>query len=162
MKSASFTLTGKHVLAIFIGFFAVVLTANAIFITLAVKSFPGEQEKKSYLQGLHFNTRIEEREAQNALGWRAEITAGRIESGEAAIDLAFTTAAGRPLSGLTLSGVLTRPASDEFDAALTFEEVGAGLYRAYAPAAAGAWRVQASTKNERGDRFELEKRLTIE
>jgi len=161
MTSASFTLTGKHVLAIFAGFFSIVIIANAIFITLAVKSFPGEQEKKSYLQGIHFNDRIAERDAQNALGWNVEIAAIRSEGDRFFIDLIFQSSAKTALSGLIVEGNIARPTSDKSDAAIGFEEVSAGLYRASVSASPGAWMLQATATNEKGDRFELEKRLMI-
>ena len=161
MKTGSFTLTGKHVLAIFVGFFSVVIIANAIFITLAVKSFPGEQEKKSYLQGVHYNERIAERDAQNALGWTAELAVIKSEDDNHSIDLNFRSPAGTPLSGLSVNGSVARPASDESDMAISFEEISAGLYRAEAPVSSGVWRLQATARRESGDQFELEKRLTI-
>ncbi len=162
MSHRSFMLNGKHVLAMFLVFFAIIIIANAVFITFAVKSFPGEQEKKSYLQGVRFNDRLAEREAQNALGWTAEIATARAEDGLVSIELAFRSATNAPISGLSVEGVLSRPVSDEFDAPVAFEELAGGAYRASIAVPSGAWRLQATATNENGDRFELEKRLLIE
>jgi len=46
-----------------------VTSVNALFITKAVSSFTGEDVKKSYLQGLDYNTTIQTRSAQATLGW---------------------------------------------------------------------------------------------
>lgn len=162
MSSNSFTLNGRHVLAMLVAFFAVVIVANAIFIALALKSFPGEQEKKSYLQGLRFNERIADRKAQDALGWSVEIATPRGGDGLVSIDLVFLSATDTPIGGLAIDGLLSRPASEEFDAALVFEEIAAGAYRARIAAPPGVWRLQATARNERGDAFALEKRLTLE
>lgn len=156
-------LTGKHVLAIIVAFFLTVIAANAIFITLAVKSFPGEQEKKSYLQGLAFNDRIAEREAQAALGWRAEIAAASLRGGVAEIDLSFVSTASAPITSLEVSGTLLRPADDGADHALVFEQVEPGRYRATVDGVApGAWRLEAVATGAHGEKFLLEKRLTLE
>lgn len=162
MSAKTFTLNGWHVLVALLSFFGVVILANAIFITMAIRSFPGEQEKKSYLQGLAFNDRIAERTEQEALGWTATINSGRAEDDSADVTLVFLSASSTPISGLSVSGVLARPASDEFDTPLAFEEVEPGTYRAVAAADPGAWRLDVQATSERGERFTLEKRLTLE
>ena len=161
MKTAPFRLTGGRVLAILLAFFLLIVIANAFLITLAVRSFPGEQEKKSYLQGLAFNELIAERERQQALGWTAEFSRSSRDDG--AFTLAFTNAAGAPISGLDVTGALARPADDNADIALAFTETAPGVYQATIDeAAAGAWRLSAVATSARGERFELEKRLTLE
>jgi nitrogen fixation protein FixH len=163
MTASTFRLTGRHVLAIIIAFFLSIIAANAIFITLAIKSFPGEQEKKSYLQGLAFNDRITERNAQASLGWTAEISDKRNESGDSVVTLIFTAAPGAPVSGLKIVGLMARPADDESDHALRFDETEPGRYIAVIDGAEpGAWRLQAVATNESGDKFALEKRLILE
>lgn len=158
----SFRLTGRHVLAIIVVFFLTIIAANAIFITYAVKSFPGEQEKKSYLQGLAFNDHLKARKTQAALGWTAEIASARLENAHAEIDLYFASSAA-PIVDLEISGQLARPADDESDHSLSFEQVAAGRYRAIVDGVEpGIWRLDATAKNQRGDAFALEKRLTLE
>jgi len=163
MTARSFQLTGAHVFAMLVAFFLAIIIANAIFITLAIRSFPGEQEKKSYLQGLAFNDRLAAREAQERLGWKAEIAGARLEDGKAEVVLRFRSAAGAPISGLTITGRLARPADDDSDHALAFLATAPGRYSASVDGLApGAWRLTAAASNERGDRFALEKRLTLE
>lgn len=163
MTAHSFRLTGGHVLAMLIAFFLAIIIANAIFITLAIRSFPGEQEKKSYLQGLAYNDRIAAREAQTRLGWTAEIAGSRLQDGRAEFVLHFKSAGGAPISGLTITGRLARPADDGSDHALTFLAVAPGRYAAIVDGIEpGAWRLFAAAGDERGDSFALEKRLTLE
>lgn len=161
MNAGRFTLTGKHVLAMLLGFFAVILVANAVFITLAVRSFPGEQEKKSYVQGLDFNRRIAERAAQDALGWSAELETVRDASGTTVFRLSYRTANGALIGGMSVVGVLVRPSSDGADLDLLFVETEHGVYTASTAADAGAWRLDAVADGARGERFRLEKRLTL-
>ncbi|OFX03152.1 MAG: hypothetical protein A3E78_05395 [Alphaproteobacteria bacterium RIFCSPHIGHO2_12_FULL_63_12] len=161
--TSTFRLTGKHVLAIIVGFFMVVIIANTIFITLAVKSFPGEQEKKSYLQGLAYNERIAEREAQTLLGWTAEISKASLAADIAEIELQFASSSSTPVTGLEVTGTLVRPADDGEDHALVFEPSGPGRYRAIVEGVApGAWRLDAIALSGDGEKFALEKRMTLE
>ncbi len=156
-------LTGRHVLIIIIAFFMSVIFANSIFITLAVRSFPGEQEKKSYLQGLAFNKRIAEREAQASLGWTAEISEASLKSGAVEVELLFTSASSAPISGLAVTGALVRPADDGDDHKLDFEQTGPGRYRAaIQDVAPGAWRLEAVALGAHDEKFALQKRLTLE
>lgn len=155
----SFTLTGRHVLAILLGFFLMIVVANSIFITLAVKSFPGEQEKKSYLQGLNFNDRLAERDAQAALGWAVELTDG-FEGDRAVLDLQFLSDKARPVTGLAITGALARPATQTGEREFEFFETAPGVYRAeIEDIDAGAWLFEASAAGRDGEVFRLRKRL---
>jgi len=158
----SFRLTGRHVLFVIVAFFASVFIANSVFITLAIRSFPGEQEKKSYLQGLAFNERIADREAQELLGWKAEITEASLSSGALEIELFFQNSSATPISGLKISGVLARTTADGDDHTLIFEQKAPGLYRATAEnVAKGLWLLDAEAVGARNEKFTLEKRLTL-
>ena len=63
----SFKITGWHVLFSVIAFFGVITAVNAVMISYAVKSFPGEDQKKSYMQGLQYNKVLEEKKLQEQL-----------------------------------------------------------------------------------------------
>ncbi|PQA88879.1 FixH family protein [Hyphococcus luteus] len=159
---SGFRVTGRFVLFSLIGFFLAVFIANGIFITLALESFPGEQEKKSYVQGLAYNDTLEARAEQEALGWTAELTALELEGEKAAIELTFKSASGAPISTLAVDGLLARPVDADHDRAVDFEPTGSGRYLAEVDGvAAGVWRLEATAKGQTGERFFLEKRLTI-
>ena len=65
-------LKGWHVLMCFLGFFTIMFTVNGIFLYHAITSFPGEDVKKSYVQGLDYNRTLSARKAQRDLGWSAQ------------------------------------------------------------------------------------------
>ena len=65
-------LKGWHVLLIMLAFFGVMFSGNGVFLFHAITSFPGEDVKKSYVQGLSFNDTLADRAAQAELGWLAE------------------------------------------------------------------------------------------
>jgi nitrogen fixation protein FixH len=70
-------LTGRHVLAIFGGGFAVVIAANLALAVSAVRTFPGLEVANSYVASQVFDA---ERTAQEALGWDvdAEVRGGEL------------------------------------------------------------------------------------
>ena len=65
-------------------------------------TFSGEDERKSYLQGLTFNRTLAQRAEQARLGWRAEITATRQKNGMAC--LLYTSDAADQRSSVDLGG----------------------------------------------------------
>lgn len=162
MMGSGYRLTGSHVRIIVGGFFLTIFAANAIFISLAVKSFPGEQEKKSYLQGLAYNDHLRKLEAQEALEWSIEIESYRISDGRVIFKLGFTTSDGRPISDMEVSASLGRTVDDDADHWFKLAEDIPGQYSAeVAGVAAGAWRFSAIAKKEGVEPFALEKRLLL-
>lgn len=159
--ASEFRITGKHVLFTLIGFFLVILTVNIIFINFAVKTFPGEKEEKSYLQGLNFNDRLSARAEQQALGWIAAIDEASLNDNTLDLELVITNEAETPLSGLTVTAVLSRPASGSEDRPFEFTPLGNGVYRASVPAAAGVWDLDGTAVNGRDDEFEFTSRLVL-
>ena len=152
-------LTGRHVLFMVIAFFGVMMVVNFIFVRAALKTFPGVAEDKSYAQGLRYNETLAEREAQLALGWQAEIT-GISRDGERGIIVLQMMHDASPLSDLSVSGVLKRPAQDNDDQALTFKAAGEGVYEAYIPVfAQGVWDLTARAENPSGEGIDFEARI---
>ena len=119
-------LTGKHILLILLGFFAIVGVVNAAFIYIAVSTGPGEEQGASYEVGLRYNRTLAEERTQNALQWRHQ---SQIAQGSR-LRVAVTDNAGAPVARLALTGTFGRPATDKADRSLFFKEVEAGLYEA--------------------------------
>jgi len=152
-------LTGGHVLAGMLFFFGAIIAVNVAFSVAAVRTFPGEDERRSYLQGLRYNEKLDERAAQAALGWRAGVTMTPSDA-NAQLSVHFADRAGRPIDGLTIAGTLKRPATTRDDRVIAFTALGDGVYRADAGViAAGAWTFQGiATRGS--ERFEFERRMT--
>ncbi|MEO1014405.1 MAG: FixH family protein [Pseudomonadota bacterium] len=161
-----FRITGRHVLGALIAFFAVIFIANGIFLTLALRSFPGEHVEKSYLQGLNYNETLARREAQAALGWRVSIEEATLAEDEAVISLRFQDAENVALIGLDLAATLSRPANDQNDQSLEFEPQGGGLYRAIASdVAPGAWVLSVAAYRpyqEEAPAFEFDAKVALQ
>lgn len=156
-------LSGRHVLLALIAFFGTVFIANFAFIYLAVNSFPGEHEEKSYLQGLRYNERLDQRAQQEALGWTASISRAELDDAKLVIEIDYSDDAGLGLSRLEVSGSLSRPVDDDLDQVLVFESIGAGRYRAYVEGTGfGVWRLVAVAETADGVQFELDTQIVVQ
>lgn len=150
-----FRVTGWHVLAGVTAFFAVVIAVDVLFTVLAVRTFPGQVSVTPYEDGLLYNKRIAQADAQAALGWRASATA---EPG--LVVFTVQDAEGEPLRGLTVAGRLQRPATEAGRRESRFVETAPGRYEATTGAIDGAWDLTAEAVDAQGRRFVAERRLT--
>ncbi len=149
-------LTGGHVLIMVIAFFAVIIAANVAFIVMAVRTFPGEDVRRSYVQGLNYNETLRARAAQQALGWQAS---ARLDRSAGLVEITLVDAAGAPLEHASLEGALQRPLDASADRALVFENTGGGRFIAPVEALPeGQWRLRAQATRG-ADAFALEARL---
>jgi nitrogen fixation protein FixH len=125
-KSATGQLKGHHVLIILLSAFAVVFGVNMFFAYKAIVTNNPRESAGAYEKGLSYNTQIAADNQQSALGWThsAELTDSRT------LRMNFVDKAGAPVTGLTISGQLGRPASDHFDRPVTFTETQPGVYTA--------------------------------
>ncbi len=119
-------LTGKHILLILLGSFAVIGTVNAAFIYFALSTGPGEERGASYEVGRRYNNTLAEERSQNALQWNHQ---SQIAQG-GRLRVSISDKAGGPVAGLAVTGNLGRPAADNADRSLAFKEVDAGIYEA--------------------------------
>lgn len=150
-------LKGWHVLVIMLSFFGVMFAVNGVFLYHAIVSFPGEDVKKSYVQGLTYNDTLATRAAQAELGWSAEL-------GLQDEDLVFRLqdAAGAPLSNLAVIGELRRNATQDADQAVIFQPVGAGEYRVEnVQLEIGQWTLRVSVFDAGGERLLLNVDKTV-
>ena len=67
MSNGTRQFTGKHMLAIMLGFFAVVLAANMTMVYFARHSWTGLVVENSYVASQQFNAKMAETRAQAAL-----------------------------------------------------------------------------------------------
>lgn len=151
----SFRLTGWHVLAMFVGFFAIVTAVDAAMVVGAYRTFPGEVTSQPYEEGLRYDAALDQQHRQAALGWK--MAAGIGEAG--VVTLTASDAAGAPLAGLRVVARLERPATEQGRRTLVFSERAPGVYQASAGALSGAWDLRLSAYDRPGRRFDAERRL---
>lgn len=147
-------ITGWHVLIGVVLFFGVIIAADTLFIVKAYKTFSGEVASNPYEAGRAFNRTLAQRERAAALGWRATAQA----SGPDEVSLRMADRDGRPLTTLSLTGTLERPATEAGRQTLNFRHVGDGVYQAAGARLDGAWDLRAVARDAK-DAFEIESRL---
>ncbi|PIW27288.1 MAG: hypothetical protein COW29_11610 [Rhodobacterales bacterium CG15_BIG_FIL_POST_REV_8_21_14_020_59_13] len=146
---------GYHVLIGLLVFFAIIIAVNAIFLTQAVRTFRGEDEPRSYIQGINYNDTLERREAQAELGWTA---VSRV--GAAGVRLEITDADGQGVTGLMMEARLRHPADSGLDIPLSLLGDGPGVYTAGVSIPAGRWTLVVSTPA--GPPFEMEQEIWLQ
>ena len=68
------TFTGRHMAAIMVGFFGVIIAVNFTMARFATATFGGRVVENSYVASQEFNGWLEKAEKQRALGWDAITT----------------------------------------------------------------------------------------
>lgn len=129
-------LTGKHVLAITVGFFGVIIAVNMVLAVQAVRTFPGLEVANGYVASQSFNA---DRTAQEALGWTLVQT---YEAGK--LRLVMTDAEGLPALVTALDVLVGRTTESKDDMTPEFARV-AGGFEADVTLPMGKWmlRVEA-------------------
>jgi len=150
-----FRINGWHVLGGVSAFFALVIGFDAWFTVLALKTYPGEVSVTPYEDGLLYNRKIAQIEAQAALGWRAAA-----EAAPGVVVLQVQDKDGRPVEALTVQGRLERPATEAGRRSVRFIEAAPGRYEATTGAIDGAWDLTAEARDAKGRLFTAERRLT--
>ena len=154
-----FRFTGWHFLACMTVFFGIDIAINVAFIVRAVQTFPGEVADDPYEAGVAYDQTLAREAVEQKLGWLAIVDdAGPTGRGEA-ITARWNDKSGRPLSGLTVTGLLRRPATEQENTPIRFTEVAPGAYRAVAHVAPGAWDLDVTATNRRGDQRTADRRL---
>jgi nitrogen fixation protein FixH len=135
-RERPFEVTGRFVLACFVGFFLAVAAVNAVMIRFAVTTFGGVETDSSYKAGLAFKAETAASIAQAARGWKVDV---RIEpaGGSVAVNVAVRDAAGLAVPNLAADVSLAHPADRRRDVAMSVSEQSAGVFRATAAGAAG-------------------------
>lgn len=134
-------LTGRHVLAMLVAFFGIVIGVNLLMAYLANSTWSGLVVANGYVASQSFDKDLAKARAQEALGWQVGF------SGEAnRIRLTFADAKGQKIDGLTITGALERTVTDAQDQKLTFSSMGSGVYSAPANLTPGVWEVEVDAK----------------
>lgn len=149
-----FTIKGWHVAVAVTTFFGVIIAVNAIFLPLAYRTHPGQVANKPYEAGLLYNAELQRQRRQAELGWRA---AAEARPRELAVWLRDRD--GAPLSGLTVSADLQRPATGHGRTTITLTETGSGLYIGRT-GLAGTWDAAISARDAAGQELVASRRLT--
>lgn len=137
MAATQKQLTGKHVLAMLLGFFGVIIGVNMIMAYFANSTWSGLVVANGYVASQSFDKDLAKARAQDALGWNVAFTFKPDR-----INIAFADKNGRAIETLALTGELERAVTDKEDQTLTFTPMGGGVYSAPARLSPGVWEVE--------------------
>ena len=138
-----FTLTGWHVLAIFVGCFSVIVAANLTLAFNAVATFPGLEVKNSYVASQNFDA---DRRAQEALDWDVRAYTDR---GALVLDIAKD---GAPVNPTIVSATFGRATNVGQDQIPIFVFDGTS-HRAPVQIAPGNWNLRLVAQSADGTIF---------
>ncbi|WP_193180240.1 FixH family protein [Nisaea sediminum] len=151
-------LTGKHVLFALIGFFAVVIGVNVVFIVVALDSWTGLTTPTSYQEGLHYNNVIQDAEEQRARGWSADITvtrdAAKPDIYAVTVSALLTNKGGAPVAVDSATLSFRHPINEKYDQTLALTPGADGRYEGSAELpVAGNWDTRLSVRTADGTSF---------
>lgn len=135
------TLTGRHVVLMFVSGFGIIIAVNLVLAVSAVRTFPGLEVPNSYVASQTFQARLE---AQQALGWKADAT---YHDGQLVLTIVDTD--GHPAPTGALSAHISRPTEARNDSDL---DLGDGTARI--DLETGIWRLDISAQAPDGTRFQ--------
>lgn len=155
-------LTGAHVLLSLVGFFAVIVMADATLIYKAITTFGGVDNVNAYRDGLAYNARIAADARQSDLGWQDQMT---ISGDPARLRYSISGKDGQPVGGQRIVAKVGRPATTRFDRTLTLLEAAPGRYETVLEGAeSGTWLVEAQVFSGPDDGepvFQVRRRLWV-
>lgn len=122
--------TGRHMTAILVAFFAVVIAVNMLMATLAMRTFGGVVVQNSYVASQKYNEWLARAREQEKLGWAIEPSL----DGERRVTVELG------VSGAIVTGFARHPLGREADVPLRFLAVPGGV-RAERPLPEGRWAV---------------------
>jgi len=147
--------TGKHMLAIMVAFFGVIIAVNIGMATLASKTWTGLVVKNSYVASQDFNDHLEASRIQEKLGWQSTLS---YENG--ALEFALMDKNDKPVNMDLVMVELGRPAFEQQDQKIELVKIGDGKYRGEVVLAPGPWAF--SVRANKGDQpYRLDIRLDI-
>ena len=136
-------LKGKHVAAMFITGFGIIIAVNLTLAWNAVQTFPGLEVKNSYVVSQSFDA---DRSAQLALGW--DVSA-RLQGDQLVLEIAKDE---QPVEPEIVSAVFSRATSIAVDQTPQFTFDGTA-FRAPVRAGTGNWNVRLVARGPDGATF---------
>ena len=147
-------LKGRHVAAMFVGGFGIIIGVNLILATSAVRSFPGLEVVNSYVASQSFNAR---KSAQDALGWTVSAEYDGAAPGGGRLHLWMLGPDGGPAPVRGLAVHIGRPTEERDDRALDIAPTGSVAL----DLAPGLWRLDVTGTAPDGTAFQRALQLAV-
>jgi len=155
-------ITGRTVLVWLFGFFGVIFAANAVFLYLALGSFPGVVVESSYKAGQSYNQEIAAARVQADLNWQISSEIVRQTGAGGQLVVTAMDAGGNPLYGIELQASLMHPAHENADIDLILRADGGGRYVAEVDTLPpGNWNLILEIDQDGSRKFKSENRVFV-
>ena len=128
------TFNGRHMTAIMVAFFGVVIAVNLVNARFANSTFGGEVVENSYVASQDFNRWLDEAKTERGLGWD-EVTTWRPDG------RLVVAVKGTP-PGVTLHAIARHPLGQLPDRSLAFDRLGNGQFLSREALPEGRWDVR--------------------
>ena len=148
--------TGKHMLAIMIAFFGVIVAVNLTMAMLANRSWTGLVVKNSYVESQKFNAKLAQSRQQADLGWR-----GKIMSTAGGVSATLTDGDGNDVSVDELAINFGRPVSEAQDAKVLLKRSTGGSYFGPVDLAAGFWNAEIVARHSGARDWRMNYRILV-
>ena len=142
--------TGRHMTAVLVGGFGIVIAVNLSMATLAARGFGGVVVENSYVASQKYNLWLDEARREKALGWNVEVA----RQAGGTLDLVLH---GLP-AGAEITAQLRRPLGQPETTELTFAPAAPDRQTSTAPVAPGRWIARILITSG-GDRWTKEVRI---
>jgi len=139
IRPAGFRFTGRHMAAILIIFFGVVIVVNVYMARLASSTFSGVVVENSYVASQNYNKWLDEAAKEKALGWSVKGT--RLPDGRVSVRIIGSAAVPLPANA-KLSGEAWHPLGQYADRTMTFRQAPDGAWVSFDPLPAGRWSLR--------------------
>ncbi len=127
--------TGRHMAAIMVAFFGVVIVVNVMMARFAIGTFGGVVVENSYVASQHFNGWLDEAKQENALGWKA-VASHRSD------DRVQIVLSGAPAGAVQMTAIARHPLGRLPDQTMTFSQNADGTYVSAQTLPAERWRLR--------------------
>ncbi|MCF6320609.1 MAG: FixH family protein [Rhizobiaceae bacterium] len=148
-------LTGYHVLAMVLAFFAVIITANFSLAWFATKSWTGLVVKNSYVESQQYNDKIAAAARQKARGWQMKFAYSNN-----ILEISMSDRDKQPVIIDKLQATIGRPVSENQDVDVILLHKGSGRYETNVELSAGLWGFKLNSDGE--EQYYIEGRFVVD
>lgn len=148
--------TGRHMLAITVTFFGVIIAVNILMAVISMRTWTGLVVDNSYVASQQYQEKLEAHRVQADAGWQSNL---EYENGRIRLDL---VAEGAPVAvgGLTIR--LNRPIGTRDDVLVDLVAQPDGSYAVDVALGAGMWEALVTAPQTPLGPYELHKRFKVE
>ena len=148
--------TGRHMLAIMVAFFSVIIAVNLTMAYFARSSWTGMVAENTYIGSRQFSEKAAEGRAQAALGWKTEL---EIVGGK--LSYRLNDGLGNGVAARQATAKFRRPAHASEDRQVTLSPQPDGTLTAAVDLGDGLWIVEIETEAGLAHPYRDARRLTL-